>query len=147
MKRHRRSLEIISNINITNLLDTAFILLIAFMIVAPTLKSGIPVTLPKVEAPTMIEDVDDSITITISKSEIESVSDRLYIDEKTRVDLEELEDILKMKREANPDLAVLIRTDSEADAGTFVKVVGVVTRLGIENFDILAESEQKKRSR
>ena len=53
MKRHRQPLEIASDMNVTNLIDTSFILLITFMLVAPQLKHGIQLELPEVVAPPM----------------------------------------------------------------------------------------------
>ena len=50
MRRHkRRELEVVSNMNLTSLLDVTFILLVCFMMVAPNLNSGLQLELSKVE--------------------------------------------------------------------------------------------------
>jgi biopolymer transport protein ExbD len=138
MKRHRQDLEIISNINITNLLDTAFILLIAFMIVAPTLKSGIPVQLPKVDDSQALDEMPDAYTISLRPKDVESVADQIFVNGK-RVHLDELGPLMEKAHTVNPDVAVMIRADSAALAGTLVKVIDKVSGVGIENFAFLTE--------
>ena len=49
-RRTRRRLDPNSDINLTNLIDVAFVLLIIFMITAPILQGGIEVALPKAES-------------------------------------------------------------------------------------------------
>jgi biopolymer transport protein ExbD len=133
MKRHRRDLEVISAINITNLLDTAFILLIAFMLVAPTLKSGIPVDLPQVESSESVADEEESHTITIAPRDAESVGDRIYLDGRI-VRLEDLRGPMEAAYRANPKVAVTVESDGQALWETVAQVVSIVRSVGIENF-------------
>ena len=52
MRRHRRELRPLAEINLTSLLDVAFTLLIAFMMVAPGIRpAGMALDLPRVGAP------------------------------------------------------------------------------------------------
>ena len=51
MRRHRRQLNVLSEINLTNLVDTSFVLLIGFMLMAPTIKHGIKIEYPQVGNP------------------------------------------------------------------------------------------------
>lgn len=56
MKRHKAVMQPTASINVTSLLDITFVLLIAFMIVAPALKYGVDIDLPEVsEAPVIKE--------------------------------------------------------------------------------------------
>jgi len=49
-RRTRRRLDANAEINLTNLIDVAFVLLIIFMITAPILQGGVEVQLPKAAA-------------------------------------------------------------------------------------------------
>jgi len=141
MKRHRELLEVNSQINITNLLDTALTLLIGFMIVAPTLKSGIPVELPKVEhSETISENEDNSVRITIAVRDPESVEDKILVDGQ-RVRLKDLPDVLRERQAANPDLAITIDGDQNALFDTGVQVFAAANLVGIENFNISTDRQ------
>lgn len=142
MKRHRKGLEVISQINITNLLDTAFILLIAFMIVVPTLKSGIPVDLPKMASPESIQDDKGSYLITIAPKDLESAGDRIFLN-RERIELDDLALRVTREFEANPDLVVTIEGDREAMWGTGVEIISICREAGVERFDLLGEPDIK----
>ena len=143
MKRHRKDLEVNSEINITNLLDTSFILLIAFMIVAPTLKSGIPVNLPKIDNPESIEDERDNYLITVVPRDQESVSDQVYLN-KEPIPIDELS--LRMLRafEANPEVTVTIESDSKATWGTVLRIISICHDVGIEYYDFLGQADANR---
>jgi len=144
MKRHRQDLEIISAINVTNLLDTAFILLVAFMLVAPTLKSGIQVELPKIDGSEAIqEDKNDAHTITIAAKDPESLRDRIFLDG-TPTSLEDLRIRMERAYEANPKVVVTIESDGDALWETVAQVVGMVRDVGIEDFVFSTEPTPPK---
>ncbi|OPZ11524.1 MAG: Biopolymer transport protein ExbD [candidate division BRC1 bacterium ADurb.BinA364] len=139
MKRHRQALEVISSINITNMLDTALTLLIAFMIVAPSLKSGIQVDLPETNAGEPIEDSADNFVITIRPQDQESPYDRIYIN-KQRVRLENLGADLEALRAGHPGLTITVESDSQSLSGTLIKVMGKLHELDID-FALATEPE------
>ena len=139
MKRHRQSLEVDSNMNITNLLDVVLVLLCAFMIVAPTLKSGIPVELPQVENPsTMTEDEDKSIEVTIARKDLDSVGDKILIDGQ-RKDLADLDGIFQQRKAKDPEVSVTIRGDQQAMFDTGVQILAKANAAGIESFAFSTE--------
>ncbi|MBD3217932.1 MAG: hypothetical protein GF310_06595 [candidate division Zixibacteria bacterium] len=59
----RRSYKVMSDINVTNLVDVVLVLLIVFMISAPLLQSGIDVDLPKTEY--VDETISEGIVVTV----------------------------------------------------------------------------------
>ena len=134
MNRQRQPREMNTDINITNLLDTALTLLCGFMIVAPTTKSGIPVELPQVEKSEMIsEEEDKSIQLTINVRDPESVEDKIFVDGQ-RVRLNDLTDMLADRKAENPDVTVTIDADQRAWMDTGVQVLAAANVAGIENF-------------
>jgi len=136
MKRHRQPLEIMSAMNITNLLDTAFILLITFMLVAPQLTHGIKLQLPEVEkAPPLDTDQMRSLLISIQVRDQDEAEERVYI-KNQRVTLREVTEIVASERAARADLGIIIEADQESRSGMFMQVVGAVKQAGVETFGI-----------
>lgn len=141
MRRHRRDLAPIAQINLTSLLDVTFVLLIAFIIVAPTLKYGVEVDLPTLRegAPPLEQDQANVVTITVPKPR--GGVEEIWVDDR-RVTLEELEARLRAQREARGRTpAVEIEADREVAYETFVRVVAAVRRAGIESVGLPVEAK------
>ena len=136
MKRHRDEIKPISEMNVTNLLDTAFILLMAFMLVAPTINHGIELELPRVTAQNI--DTSETVTIAIKKKPSLDSLDYIYF-EGERVSLKQLGELLIERREAVPDIDVLIEADRGEVIDTLAKVLATVKSSGIESVGIATD--------
>ena len=122
-KRKRQyDLELVSEINVTSLVDVMMTLLIIFIIVAPMLEQGIDITLPTAE-PKRI-DVAEVLTISVAENE------RVYL-EGQRVTMEELSERLANVHAAREDVAVLIKADTDLKYGKVVEVLDTVRGVGI----------------
>jgi biopolymer transport protein TolR len=123
-KRGKRSYDtdLVSDINVTSLVDVMMTLLIIFIIVAPMIEQGIDVNLPAAE-PKRI-DVADVLTVTVSSSE------RVYL-ENQRVTIEELRDRLSSIHTANPDVSVLIKADAGIEYGKVIEVLDAARGAGV----------------
>jgi biopolymer transport protein TolR len=121
-RKREYDLDLVSDINVTSLVDVMMTLLIIFIIVAPMLEQGIDITLPTAE-PKRI-DVADVLTISVAENE------RVYL-EGQRVTLEELEERLANVHAAREDAAVLVRADTDLRYGKVIEVLGVVRGVGI----------------
>src|SRR3984957_8552591 len=75
----RRNARLVSEINVTPMVDVMLVLLVIFMITAPMLTVGVPVDLPKTNASVMNEK-EDPLTITLDAKGV------LYLQE-TALDL------------------------------------------------------------
>ena len=133
MKRHRQPLEVMADMNVTNLLDTAFILLITFMLVAPQLTHGIKVSPPEVDDTPQI-DVDKGKTaiIVIQKAQPGEEEEWIYLDNE-RIEVDDIKERLIEKVALQPEMNVLIEMDEGSTAGVFLPVVWAVKQSGIEN--------------
>ena len=125
MARRRKreyNLDLVSDINVTSLVDVMMTLLIIFIIVAPMMEQGIDITLPTAE-PKRI-DVAEVLTISVAENE------RVYL-EGQRVTMEELRERLANVHAAREDVAVLIKADTDLKYGKVVEVLDTVRGVGI----------------
>jgi len=121
-RKRQYDLDLVSDINVTSLVDVMMTLLIIFIIVAPMLEQGIDITLPTAD-PKRI-DVAEVLTISVSENE------RVYL-EGQRVTLEQLTERLSNVRAAREDVAVLIKADTDLRYGRVVEVLDTVRGVGI----------------
>jgi len=132
-RRHRINSEsrLVSDINVTPLVDVVLVLLIIFMVTAPMLQMGIDVNLPAVKARS-IDVTEDKLVLTVnSKREI-------YINnyKTTLADLgTKLQNIFKTKIEKE----VFMRADKEVPYGFVVQVMSEVRKAGVDRLGMITE--------
>lgn len=150
MKRHRQPLEAQATINVTNLLDTAFILLVTFMLVTPQLAHSLKVKLPEVtSAPTTSPPPkqQEPLLVIIQKKQANETEEHVYLQVskaagEKQVSLDELRDAAKKAKEANAELNVVIEPDKEASTGITVKVLAVLREAQVDNIGISVNPEK-----
>src|ERR1700743_1292473 len=121
----RNALVTLSEINITPLLDLAFVLLIIFIITTPLLEKGITLKLPSGGM------TDNQIRKSdIATVEISSVG--LYVLDRQRMSLPQLTARLTQMAHANPNLIVNIRADKDSRYEMFALLVDTCQRNGIK---------------
>lgn len=121
----------IADINITPLLDLAWVLLVIFILTTTALVQGIEVKLPetsdhKEEVPTEVA------TVAIDKSGLVYLNDE-------RIDAEALEQRLRTFKLANPALPVILRADRTLAYDAVVKVLDSIKRVPVENLALATE--------
>lgn len=138
MRRHRKGAKPLAEINLTSLLDVTFVLLIAFMIMAPSLKYGVEIDLPGMTqgAPQLTADQSNLATIAISKAMAgaagQTGSRSFELDGKS-LDLNQLESTLRDRNKTSGGkLSVEINADRDVPYEAFVQAVGAIRRAGIE---------------
>lgn len=119
-----------TEMNVTNLLDTAFVLLMAFMIVAPAIKHGIEIDLPTVNGQNM--DAQKTVTVVIQKSPLDAADAWIYVEDK-RYMLEDLTKELRTRKQLFPKLDVLIEADKQAPFGVVAQAMGAIKNAGIND--------------
>jgi biopolymer transport protein ExbD len=138
MRRYsqRNSLTSLSEINITPLLDLAFVLLIIFMLTTPLLENSTNLTIPSSGAPATPIKAAEVQTISIDRTETIKLNNQV-------VDIEGLTaQLLELKR-ANPDVAVVIRPDRELPVQKLVNLMDAVQRAEITKVGIATQAESK----
>jgi biopolymer transport protein ExbD len=138
MRRYsqRNSLSTLSEINITPLLDLAFVLLIIFMITTPLLENSVNLVIPSSGAANAPVDPAQVQTISIDRTEAIRLNNQ-QIDPKTLVTR-----LAELKR-ANPDVAIVIRPDRELPVQKLVSLMDTVQRAQITKVGIATKAESK----
>jgi biopolymer transport protein ExbD len=121
----RSHLVTLSEINITPLLDLAFVLLIIFVITTPLLEQSINLKLPKGgRAETQINK-SDITTVEISNTGV-------YVLDRQRLQLPQLITRLTGESRANPNLIVYIRADKDSRYELLATLLDTCQRNGIK---------------
>jgi len=134
MRRYsqRHALVTLSDINITPLLDLAFVLLIIFVITTPLLENSIDLRLP--EGGRSVQRV--------SRENIRNVDvtrDGVYRIGTTTYSLDQLEQLLVREYQANPELVVRIRADQETRARHLYPLIDRLTRQNITRLSLATQ--------
>ena len=121
--------EVYDQINVTPLLDLAYVLLIIFIILTTATVQGIKVNLPKASAqPSLAENKTKAISITADGT--------IYLDT-FPVSMAELENLLRQYKAVTPDLPVIIKADSQLQYQRVVDVLDLVGRLEITQLGLV----------
>jgi len=138
-KHHRQ--RVMSEINVTPMVDVMLVLLIIFMVSAPLLTVGVPIDLPQSQAKSLDQDkepltvsVNDKGQIFLQNSEI--ASDDL---------------IPKMLAVADArggvETRVYVRGDKKVDYGTMMQVMGRLSSAGFHRVALVTEFEHGAKTR
>ncbi|HEY2047426.1 MAG TPA: biopolymer transporter ExbD [Candidatus Udaeobacter sp.] len=136
MRRYseRQSLSSLSEINITPLLDLAFVLLIIFMITTPLLESSMNLVIPS----------SGTKNPHINTAQVQAVSidraDTIRFNNQV-IDLETLTTQLVQLKQANPDIAIVIRPDRDLPVQKLIGVMDALQRAGITKVGIATKAE------
>ena len=119
------------DINVTPMLDLAYVLLIIFIILTTATVQGINVNLPKAsEKPSLAESKTKAITI--------APDGTIFLDTYP-VTLAELETLLRQYKAAVPDLPVIVKADATVQYQKVIDVLDVVARLEITQLGLVTK--------
>ena len=123
--------EVYDQINVTPMLDLAYVLLVIFIIMTTATVQGIRVNLPKASAqPSLAETKTKAVSI--------SADGTLYLDT-FPVTMTELEQLLRQYKTANPNLPVIIKADSSIQYQRVVDVLDLLGRLEITQLGLVTQ--------
>ena len=137
MRRHssRQSLPTLTEINVTPLLDLAFVLLIIFMITTPLIENSIDLVVPTSSTAKTSINPSEVFTISIDKNDVMKLNNEVL----TAADLESR---LSTLHAENPSIAVVVRPDRDLAVQKFVSVMDVLQRTGITKVGVMTHPEQ-----
>jgi biopolymer transport protein ExbD len=141
----RNSLVTLSDINITPLLDLAFVLLIIFVIISPSIRSkqenGMKLNLPQGGGPQEKVDAKDLRVVEISPQG-EYMLDRRLMGTGTVAADKLVQELVAAKR-FNPQLVVKIRADQNSLTKYLTTVINGCLLNNITRFNIATEPNAK----
>ena len=137
MRRYsqRQNLFTLSEINVTPLLDLAFVLLIIFMITTPLLESSMNLVIPSSGATNPTINSLQVQTISIDRAETIRFNNQV-------IDLENLTTQLIQLKQANPDVAIVIRPDRELPVQKLITLMDTLRRAQITKVGIATKGER-----
>ena len=134
-RRHRRH-AVMSEINVTPMVDVMLVLLIVFMVSPPLLTVGVPLDLPQSQAKSLEQD-REPLTISVN------VRGQIFL-QNSEITPEELVPKLKAITDARGSLdeRVYVRGDKKVDYGTMMRVMGRLSAAGYHRVALVTEVEQ-----
>src|SRR6202011_923177 len=128
--------DVYDEINITPMLDLAYVLLIIFIILTTATVQGIKVNVPKASA-------QPSLAVSKTKAVTVTADGTIYLDT-FPVTMTELENLLRQYKAAKPDLPVIIKADSTIQYQRVVDVLDMLGRLEISQLGLVTSKIVKR---
>lgn len=121
--------EVLSEINVTPLVDVMLVLLVVFIVTAPLLTNSIPINLPKTEAVAPI-DQKDPLVVSIDGE------GKVFLN-KDEIQLELLESKLLEAKAEDAEIKVQLQADDQVDYGVVAKAMAAIGRAGISKLAVI----------
>src|SRR6266487_7134566 len=134
-RRHRRR-PVMSEINVTPMVDVMLVLLIIFMVSAPLLTVGVPIDLPQSQAKSLDQDKEPLTVSVNTKGEVFLQNAEIKVDEL----VPKLQAITQAR--GGLDERIYVRGDRKVDYGTVMRVMGRLSAAGFHRVALVTEVEQ-----
>jgi biopolymer transport protein TolR len=134
-RRHQRK-PVMSEINVTPMVDVMLVLLIIFMVSAPLLTVGVPIDLPQTQAKSLDQDKEPLAISVNGKGEV-------FL-QNSQIDVEELVPKLKAVTDARGgfDERIYVRGDRKVDYGAVMRVMGRLSAAGFRRVALVTDVDQ-----
>lgn len=131
-KPHR----LVSEINVTPLVDVMLVLLIIFMVSAPMMKEGMKVDLPEAQA-RALESQDQDLIISINKDSTLDING-------SPIELSRLDVILEQIRQQRGIESIFLQADKAIPYGYVVEVMSLIRSTGLTKIGLVTQPPVKK---
>jgi len=125
-----------ADINVTSLVDVAFVLLIIFMIAAPMMQGGVEVRLPHAQARPL--ESREGLVVTVDRR------GRVWMDG-TSLSYADFRASFRAVVVRRRPSGVYLEADRGVPYGDVVRVLAVIRAAGVENVGLVAEPEDQAR--
>ena len=135
-RRKRQRQRVMSDINVTPMVDVMLVLLIIFMISAPLLTVGVPIDLPQTQAKSLDND-KEPLTISVNDK------DQIFL-QNAEIPVDDLVAKLQAVAQARggTEARIYVRGDKKVDYGTMMRVMGRLSAAGFHRVALVTEFEQ-----
>ncbi len=121
-----------ADINVTSLVDVAFVLLIIFMITAPMMQGGVQVRLPRAEARPL--QPEQGVVVSVDQG------GRIFVDQ-SAFSYNDFKITFRALVARRHPAAVYLRADRGVPYGDVVRVLAVIRASGVRDVGLVAEEE------
>jgi biopolymer transport protein TolR len=138
-KHHRQ--RVMSEINVTPMVDVMLVLLIIFMVSAPLLTVGVAIDLPQSQAKSLEQD-KEPLTVSVNDK------GQIFL-QNSEIAAEDLIPKMQAVAEARggTEARVYVRGDKKVDYGTMMRVMGRLSSAGFHRVALVTEFEQGAKAR
>jgi biopolymer transport protein TolR len=135
-RRGRRRAPVMSEINVTPMVDVMLVLLIIFMVSAPLLTVGVPIDLPQSQAKSLEQD-KEPLTISVTDKGV------VYL-QNSEIAVDDLVPKLQAIAETRggSDARIYVRGDKTVSYGAMMKIMGRLSAAGFHRVALVTEFEQ-----
>jgi biopolymer transport protein ExbD/biopolymer transport protein TolR len=136
--------NVVSDINVTPMVDVMLVLLIIFMVITPMLTKSIPVDLVKTHNPVKMQEADkeDAIIVAVTRDS------RVFLSPGNQlVSLDNLAGKVKDLQTNRTDKTVYLKGDARAKFETVETVIDTLRTAQVDNLGLLTEEVQDRNRR
>jgi biopolymer transport protein ExbD len=117
------------SINVTPMLDLAYVLLVIFIIMTTASVQGLTINMPKPS--------NKPSTVKKELRIVQVMPGGRYLLNGAAVSIEEMESLLSTTHARFPDMSLLVKGDAEADYASVVAVIDLAGRLNVANLGLV----------
>ncbi len=132
----RRRHAMMSEINVTPMVDVMLVLLIIFMVSAPLLTVGVPIDLPQTKAKSLDQDKEPLVLAVNDNGKVYLQDNEISIDDLVT----KLQAITQAR--GGFDERIYVRGDRKVNYGTVMRVMGRLSAAGFHRVALITEVEQ-----
>ena len=130
--RGHGELPLNADINVTSLVDVAFVLLIIFMITAPIMQGGVDVRLPRAQVRAI--EPKEGLVVTVDSD------GRIYLDQ-AALSYDDFRAMFPAFVRTKRPTGVYLRADGRVAYARVVQVLAVIRGAGVQDVGLVAEPE------
>jgi biopolymer transport protein TolR len=135
MGGHNNNRAVMSEINVTPLVDVMLVLLVIFMVTAPMMQQGVQVNLPKADTRAMTP-AEESVVVSVDKN------GRVFID-KEEIPAGDLRKRLSTLFATRAKKEVFLKADAGVPYGEVVRTMADIKGAGVERLGMVTEPAAK----
>lgn len=132
-RRRRGRSALNAEINVTSMVDVAFVLLIIFMIAAPMMQAGVEISLPQAEARPL--ESREALVVSMDRR------GRITVDQTVMRYADFRASFRAVVSRRNPS-GIYLRADRGVPYGDVVRVLAVIRASGVANVGLVTEPEE-----
>lgn len=126
--------EVLSEINITPMVDVMLVLLVVFIITAPLMTNSIKVNLPDTDSTVQVQEPKKPVVLSINQE------GKIYLD-KNEYALEVIESELANRKLQDPEIRLNLNADETVPYGVVAKVMVFIEKAGIDRLSFVTEKK------